>query len=292
MTCFYPLSAFQLTDKRIVFSERHGLDVARALKLPCGQCVGCKLERSRQWAVRCMHEASLHEDKCLITLSYNDENLPENGNLVYSDFQCFIRSLRKRTGRKIRYYMCGEYGEDYGRPHFHSLIFGYSFPDRSYFKKSPAGFSVYTSKELESVWTKGFSGIGEITFESAAYVARYCISDRGAEFVCDRSSGELIERKREFNHMSLKPGIGAGFYDKFYTDIFPHGYVVVNGVKASPPKYYLNKFKEDGSAEEVDGLDLKRQEMFNPEDATPERLAVREVVCKARLAFKKRGLAV
>jgi hypothetical protein len=287
MACYHPLEAWQLEGGEIVFSERG--KISRALNLPCGQCVGCRLERSRQWAVRCMHEASLHVDNSFITLTYDDAHLPESGSLQYRDFQLFMKLLRKRVDVPVRFYMCGEYGEKFGRPHYHSILFGYGFRDRSYYRTLPSGSKIYQSKFLESLWPKGFSSLGDVTFDSAAYVARYCITDRGREYICDSDSGELLERPREFTRMSLKPGIGRKFVEKFETDIFPHGYVVVNGNKASPPRYYLNWFKvHDPLA--YDGLEFERQKLFNADDNTRARLAVRETVTKGRLAFKKRGL--
>ena len=112
--------------------------------LPCGQCHGCRLERSRQWAVRCLHESTLHAQNCFITLTYDDANLPTNGSLYYPDFQKFVRSLRD-AGYIFRYYMAGEYGSNFDRPHYHSILFGMHFPDKTYFGKGEAGFEIYKS---------------------------------------------------------------------------------------------------------------------------------------------------
>ena len=152
MACNSPLQAFQCLDGSVVFTERKG-DVVRSLQLPCGKCLGCRLERSRQWAMRCMHEASLYERNCFITLTYNDAHLPANRNLEYSDFQKFMKRFRKRfPSTKIRFYMAGEYGEKFGRPHFHACIFNFDFPDRKYLKTTGSGSKLYTSKLLESLW--------------------------------------------------------------------------------------------------------------------------------------------
>ena len=179
MSCVHPLSAYQCTDGSIVFDERRKHDISRSLQLPCGQCIGCRLERSRQWAMRCLHEAQLHENNCFITLTYDDAHLPGDRSLHYSDFQKFLKRFRKSLGgAKIRYYMAGEYGEKFGRPHWHACIFGYDFHDKKLFKRTAAGSLIYTSEHLKKLWPFGHSSIGDVTFESAAYVARYIIPTR------------------------------------------------------------------------------------------------------------------
>ena len=174
MPCYHPLSAFQCVDGSIVFYESKRHDTVKSLFLPCGQCVGCRLERSRQWAIRCMHEAQMHEKNCFITLTYDDAHLPGDRSLHYRDFQLFIKRLRKRyPGRRIRYYMAGEYGENFGRPHWHACLFGIDFDDKSLWKRTSANSLLYRSADLELLWPFGYSSIGDVTFESAAYVARY-----------------------------------------------------------------------------------------------------------------------
>lgn len=168
--CVCPLSAWQTESGAIVFAERG--NIRRSLTLPCGQCIECRLERSRQWGVRIMHEASLHDANSFVTLTYNDENLPHDGGLVYRHFQLFMHRLRKRVPSKIRFFMCGEYGENFGRPHFHACIFGLDFVDKTLWQVRN-GVKLYRSKKLESLWEFGYSSIGTVTFESAAYVARY-----------------------------------------------------------------------------------------------------------------------
>ena len=100
-----------MVDGSVKFVSRNKRGVEACLELPCGQCIGCRLERSRQWAMRCLHEASLHENNAFITLTYDDSNLPRGGSLDYSDFQKFMKRLRKRIGRKVSFYCGGEYGD-------------------------------------------------------------------------------------------------------------------------------------------------------------------------------------
>lgn len=304
IACFCPIRAWQLEDGKVVFVERGA--VARELELPCGQCSGCRVERSREWAVRCVHEASLHEHSVFVTLTYSDQHL-RSLSLVYKDFQDFMKRLRRR--RSVfdvqlwqyvpRFYAAGEYGEAFERPHFHALLFGVFFEDRQYVKSLRSGFRLYSSEELSSLWPWGFSSIGDVTFESAAYVARYVMkkvtghaAEQHYEFV-DIGSGEISQRRPEFNRMSLKPGIGAGWYQRFGKEVFPEDYVVMNGVKMSPPKYYdkLLERQDAGLLEEVEYsrfLRSSRQE-FEGENS-PERLAVRRDVHEARLQFKRRSI--
>lgn len=301
MPCYSPLTAYQCANGEIVFVERKRYDTVRELSLPCGQCIGCRLERSRQWAVRCMHEASLHEDNCFITLTYAPEHLPRRGSLDYDEFQRFMKRLRKHFAPKgARFYMCGEYGGENWRPHFHALLFGVDFEDKVYLRTLESGGKLYTSGVLGKLWPFGFSSIGALTFESAAYVARYCVqkvTGRDAEqhYVrfshVDIGPPERYYLTPEFNRMSLRPGVGAGFYEKWRSDIYPNGKVVVNGKECNPPRYYDKMYKRDDWAE-FDQLQFSRESegRLNYEDNTPSRLAVKAVVQEARASFLKRTL--
>jgi len=296
MPCYYPLTAYRLYEGGIVFYEPK--DWQQQLQLPCAQCIGCRLERSRQWAIRCMHESQLHSENCFITLTYNDDHLPPDNSLNYRDFQLFMKRLRFRFPKtKIRFYMAGEYGEQFGRPHFHACIFGLNFDDKETLRKSPSGSMLYRSSILEELWPFGYSSIGDVTFESAAYVARYIMKKiTGNQSAVhyegvDTSTGEVITRKSEFNKMSLKPGIGAGWYNLYKTDVYPHDFVVLNGKKLKPPKFYDKKFKNDNPFE-WDEVLFSRETVgkLHVLDQTPERLAVQEKVLSARLTKLKRVL--
>nr|QJB20565.1 MAG: replication initiator protein [Microvirus sp.] len=294
MPCFHPVAAWQAKDGSIVFSERLAPD-GRSLNLPCGRCVGCRLERSRQWAVRCVHESKSHEANSFITLTYDDDHLPSDRSLNYEHFQRFIKRLRKR--HKVRFYMCGEYGDEFDRPHFHACIFGYDFAgDRVVWKRNN-GFTLFRSQELEALWPYGFTTVAEFNFETAAYTARYIMKKITGDLAedhyryVDPDTGEIFDRVPEFNRMSLKPGIGGHFYDRFSSDIFPHDYVVVNGVRAKPPRYYdkmLKRFDE----ETFDFIKEEREykASLNRLDNTFDRLGVKEQVAVARISTLKRSL--
>lgn len=294
MACYHPLTAYRMDDGSISFVERG--KVHHQLSLPCGQCVGCRLERSRQWAMRIMHESKLYKSNYFITLTYDDKNLPTDNSLHYRDFQLFFKRLRKAHKHgKLRFYMCGEYGEDFNRPHFHACIFNLHLDDLQPWQKSPSGSTLYRSKLLEKCWTNGFSSVGELTFESAAYCARYIMKKVNGDLseehysVIDYATGEVKKRTPEFNKMSLKPGIGSAWYDRFKSDVFPSDSCIVNGRLVRPPKYYDRKYKRS-NPDDFELISNARLEALNIEDSRDDRLAVREIVSKARLMLFNRSL--
>jgi hypothetical protein len=318
MSCVNPLKAYQCLDKSIVFDEVRKHDIVRSLSLPCGQCIGCRLERSRQWAMRCMHEAQLHEENCFITLTYNDKYLPHDQSLNHKHFQLFLKRLRKSIApKRIRFYMAGEYGSKFGRPHYHACIFGWSPKDKKVLKKTGSGSIIYQSKELDDCWriknkrtreyeSLGYASVGDVTFESAAYVARYIVSKQTGKIDpnhyhwCDLTTGELQFLKPEYNRMSLRPitnqkgdpgGIGAMWYKKYKSDVYPHDYVVVRGKKMKPPKAYDKLYQKDNPYE-YDELLYKREKSakLNPDNHDPKRLDAKRQILESRLSLLKRTL--
>ena len=216
MACFSPLKAWRdplNPGGRLLFSPHTiGGSLEHAdrtcLKIPCGQCIGCRLEYSRSWAVRCCHESSLHIFNSFITLTYDPSHLPVDGSLNIEHFQKFMKRLRKKLHPlKIRFFHCGEYGDLTRRPHYHALIFGYAFPDRKLFKKSKSG-DLYTSELLTKVWGLGHASVGDLTFESAAYVARYIMKKVNGDLVkshyeaIDYETGEIFNLKPEYVSIS------------------------------------------------------------------------------------------
>lgn len=297
MTCYAPLEAWRIhgeTKLRFTYSPR--ADVKEKLQVPCGQCIGCRLERSRQWAIRCIHEAQLHPKNCFITLTYAPEHLPSPPSLDVRDFQLFMKRLRKKYGSKIRFFHCGEYGEKYGRPHYHACLFNFDFPDKRLWRENN-GFRIYTSSSLEELWPFGFSTIGDVTFESAAYVARYIMkkitgknSDAHYERL-DPLTGEIYQAKPEYITMSRRSGIAAGWFEKYHTDVYPSDFVIVRGVKMRPPRFYDNRFK---NLRPLDFEEIQYQRFLdaqkNLDNNTPDRLNVRHECQKARLQKLPRNL--
>lgn len=303
MQCYKPLQGWRARipgssgKRKIVFdkAESNGEEVI----LPCGQCIGCRLERSRQWAVRMMHEASLYDDNCFITLTYSPEHLPPDSSLVKKHFQDFMKRLRSRfEGRSIRYFHCGEYGEQLGRPHYHACLFGFDFPDKVFFKM--AGESrLFLSPILEDIWGFGQCLIGDVTFESAAYVARYIIKkvtgDPAASHYAgsfDSQTGEVLSwREPEYVTMSRRPGLSRAWFERFGNEVYPSDEVIVRGASCKPPRYY------DSLYEMVDAEDMKRIKSerlvaarSRAGDNTPERLEVKEICAEARVMRLKRSL--
>lgn len=221
--------------------------------IPCGKCIGCRLEKARQWAVRCVHEAQMYPENSFITLTYNNENLPKDRNIQKRDLQLFFKRLRKALSPKeIRYYACGEYGDKMGRPHYHACLFNHDFEDKIMLrtgKVKPSGLSkfkptrnhaLYTSPVLEKIWKKGFVTIGELTFDSAGYVARYVTKKITGPPAAEHYQG----RTPEFALMSRMPGIGKPWLDKYFTDVYPKDFFTLNGVKNKPPRYYDDLLKK------------------------------------------------
>lgn len=295
MPCYYPNRAYQTENGSIVFTElkRNG-PIVKTLSLPCGQCHGCRLERSRQWAMRCVHETNLYKRNCFITLTYDEEHLPERGRLNYNDYQLFMKRLRKLAEPEIvRFYMCGEYGGQTGRPHYHAILFNWDWDDKKFFKTTGSGEKIYTSKTLEKLWPWGHSSSAAATFESAAYIARYCmqkITGEAAEEHYKRYDhlGEY-QLVPEFNEMSTRPGIGADWLNFYRKDVYTHDYVIINGHESRAPKYY-DKLQKRYDAYGMDDLKSIREyrAYTHAEDNTPERLAVKEQVAKAKINQLKR----
>lgn len=305
MACFTPLPAFKgelnpktFKMKMIVLPRTEENLSLYSLRIPCNKCSGCRLEYSRQWAIRCMHESQMHDKSAFITLTYNDEFLPANASLDYSDWTNFMKRLRFRLAPlKIRFYMGPEYGELNGRPHYHALIFGYDFPDKLLFKKSNE-LPLYTSALLSDLWScpetkrsMGFCSVGSVTFESAAYVARYMMKKVKGEDPTGRywtdpdDQGVITPIAPEKARMSRMPGIAKDWFDTFYeSDVKDSDYVILNNKKVRPPKYY------DTLLERIDPVALeaiKEQRTLDSavyaDHNTEERLAIRKIVHESKL---------
>ncbi len=251
MACYSPLRGYRARAtnpsgrRAVVFNSKEGFHDL-PVNLPCGQCTGCRLERSRQWAIRCMHEASQYNDNCFITLTYDDDNLPANNSLDKTAFPKFMRRLRKKfKHQRIRYYHAGEYGDQFGRPHYHACIFNLDFPDKTPWSLR-GDQQVYRSALLEKLWPYGNSEIGSVTFESAAYVARYImkkvLGDETAKTLryehTNTTTGEITRQQPEYATMSRRPGIGKNWFDKYRCEVYAADSVIMRGKEMKPPRYY------------------------------------------------------
>lgn len=303
MPCFKPLSAFlyydpELNKRQIAFGRHPNWDTAKTMDLPCGQCIGCRLERSRRWAVRLMHEASLHQENSFLTLTYSDDHLPSGGTLVVKHFQDFMKRLRKAHGAPLRFFHCGEYGEKFARPHYHCILFGCDFSrDRVEIERTQSGFPQFQSDKLDALWSHGRCTIGEVSFESAAYVARYCLKKITGEKAEDHYAG----RKPEYVTMSRRPGIGKGWVEAWgFPNIYNADHVVLDGRESLPPPFYdklLEKadpalFKKVKAARSAGSRAVSQEKIpFGHHDQSSPRLMVREAVQKSTIkSTLKRGI--
>jgi len=264
------------------------------------------------WAMRITHEASLAEHtfgNCFITLTYRSKNecspeqlkngyyVPEDYSLNKIHFQKFIKRLRKHFAQKIRYFHCGEYGDENLRPHYHACLFNCSFDDQ-YVYQQQQGITTYESEILQKLWPYGFSTIGQLNFETASYTAGYILKkitgDQADEkYLRNDEDGVAYWVTPPYTTMSLKPGIGAEFYERFQTDFFPSdespvpGYGIIKKV----PRYYAEKYA-DFSPEGMALVKKMRQEFIaaHREDFTPERLMDKYKCARARESSRQREL--
>jgi hypothetical protein len=232
-----------------------------------------------------MHEASLYEHNCFITLTYDDENLPPGGSLVPEHFVNFMKRLRFHHGDGIRFFHCGEYGSKLGRPHHHALLFNHDFSDR---KRISSGgkHSLFSSRSLADLWPHGFSSVGNASFQSAGYIARYTLKKVNGPRAVEWYKGRIPE----YLTMSRRPGIGRAWIEKYFRDVYPNDSVVVNGSLSKPPRFY-----DDVAAKSipylVEAVKIRRRGLgsVNP-NGTGKRLLVREVVKQSAIATLSRTL--
>lgn len=244
MKCTSPRSVgFQSDGTTIAWSEKTISREYAGFQLPCGKCIECRLEYARQWAVRCVHEAQMHEKNAFITLTYSDEHL-KSPKLIYSDFQNFMKKLRKTQNEPMGLFVTGEYGEKTKRPHWHAIIFNYWPSDSVFHSTSDRGDKLYSSENLDRLWGKNDNSkrpniIGEVTFESAGYCARYSAKKlvHGHDGAHDF---EPVSKK------SSKHAIGKKWLERFWPDIFSYGRCLLrDGTETSIPRYYEKWFKEN-----------------------------------------------
>ncbi len=315
MPCYTPLKGYK--DPITGGLQFHKGGSAQKMEVACGSCLGCRVDHRIMWATRIVHESYLHDDhygNSWATLTYRDpdqcseeqykkgHHIPADYSLRPSDVSKFIRALRKQnTDHKIRYFYCGEYGDENQRPHYHVCLFNHSFNDQQLFKDDE-GVYTYTSQSLEKVWPYGFSTVGELNFETASYTAGYCfkkITGKRAPdhyLRCDEH-GEAYWLMPEFIRMSTgreKPsGLGAKFYEKYKTDIFPSDECPVpgHGIVKQVPRYYTNILRSEDSAT-MELVSETRNQFITQHaaDFTPERLRDKYKCARAKNNRLKRPL--
>lgn len=296
MTCYAPIQGYRTRTGQITHSKHKAWSSLSKQTISCKQCVGCRLENARQWAIRIMHEASLTPDNnSFITLTYDNQHLPQDKSLDKKHFQDFMKRFREKFApKKIRFFHCGEYGEKYGRPHYHAIIFNHSFDDKYQWKLSN-GLPLYRSPSLESLWTFGHSSVGAVTFESASYVARYVMKkvtgDLADIHYLDLDTGVI--KQPEYTTMSRRPGIARKWIEQYMEDTYKNDSVIMRKRELQPPKYYDKIFQLEHPElfENVKATRAKQAEILLPKkDRTPSRLKDRLKVKLAQLKLLKRGL--
>lgn len=264
------------------------------MSVPCGGCIGCRLERSMMWSLRARHEASCWDHNVFLTLTYDDTKVPAHGFLVREHPRVFIKALRDRLYRSkhfensssnpVRYFGCGEYGSQRRRPHYHLLLFNLSLRDRARYGKN-----TYTSGLVSELWSFGSHLCGDVTPQSCAYTAGYAtkkVTNPLPSQVVDTVTGEILDRPREFPMMSLKPAIGQLWYDKYKSDL-RNGFCVVDGKQVSVPRLYRNKLSVDDPVvyEEMRWRQEMEVRKHDPADRSEARLAAREEVAYSSKSF-------
>ena len=280
----YSVDHIEILDNKKIYVDGPAISSKFALtefvEIPCGQCIECRLQRSRRWADRCMLELGYHESSYFITLTYDNEHIPknplidfetgeiyaENATLVKKDLQDFMKRLRrayeyKGYENKLRFFACGEYGSQTLRPHFHIIVFGLKLDDLTLYKRNFNGDNLYNSAFISKLWKKGFSVVGDVTWQSCAYVARYIMKKHLGK---DSDFYDVYNIEPEFTLMSRKPGIARQYYDEHKDELFYQDFVSIptkEGAKQIfPPPYYEKLFEEDFPENEVVERKEKRKQ--------------------------------
>lgn len=278
--CFRPITCWQPLDGGAVsFRE---LRDHRELEIPCGQCIGCRLSRQNFWAFRCLAEASLHEQSWFATLTYAPEHLPQLGALRHRDWQLFAKRTRKSLGA-FRYLMCGEYGEQTLRPHYHALLFGLRLPDAEQFSVR-RGYPVYRSQRLSSIWRLGHVELGSVTASSARYCAQYVLKSNVPPEVLDPVTGEITRLPEPYGRMSLRPGLGDAWIRKYYPEVLAHRACYAQDKRQPIPQ----RFKHILTELAPDEMEQLKQEAIEKASASPDltrrRLKDREEIAWRRVS--------
>ena len=322
MTCYHPLQAWLEPGKQPRFKKpTRDRPLFDEIKLPCRQCIGCRIERQAEWCVRLMHEADLYLTSLFVTLTYDKENVPRDYGLHHRDWQLFMKKLRFHfKPLKIRFFMCGEYGSKGSRPHFHAILFGLDLDDMVVWKtrtRKPAvydngilvkpaqKYSYYTSETVSKIWGKGQVLIGYAGRETMNYVSGYMLKEQVLNpktkqiikhegtadekvvtvpdySITDPETGEVFERIAPYIRMSTNPGIGSDWFDKYHSDVFPSDFVINDGRKQKAPDYYMRKLEKINPDLAHQIKTNRREEIEKPE--------FKEENTPKRLATRKRAL--
>lgn len=297
-----------------MFNPLKAVNSTNPFTLPCGKCTGCRLDKAQEWAVRSIHESRLYNQNSFITLTFDNEHLPDDYSVHVRTLQLFMKKLRKKFGANIRHYACGEYGDLNLRPHYHALLFNHDFLDKKYYQTTPQGNVLYTSESLSKLWSHGFCTTGDLDYQSAGYCTRYNMKKINGGKAADHYwrehplSKQMVSVQPEFATQSRggrdkKGGLGLGFFFKHKAEILASDFLIIEGRKVPIPRYYLDQLTEeelnDLKARRLKGgLNLDRSTgrvtyhdtTEQKKNKTSERLRVREAVQKARISSLKRNI--
>jgi len=292
MPCYKPIVAFKPLDGGpIFFSEKKN---CKEIEIPCGKCIGCRLRRQDEWAVRCMLEAQMHKSNRFITFTYDDDHMPTDTGLHYEHIQLLHKKMRQKYG-PFRFFVAGEYGDESKRPHYHGLYFGLDIPDLVKCNSVYSTSDLYTSESLGKMWGQGFHTIGEVTYSSARYCAAYAVkkvTGDAADAHYERvhlHSGEIVKVEPEFAKMSLKPGLAEEWLRKYWKDVYSvHNCVYINDQRKPIPRYF-DKLMDRWYPFFLEGNKFDRQKEAEKfiDNNTRERREVREIVAKSKQKFNK-----
>jgi len=286
LPCYTPLGGWQRPDGTLRFSRlsRGTPDVV----VPCGKCIGCRLDYSREWAIRLTHEQQTADNACWLTLTYDQTHLPSGASLSKKDWRDFSQKLYSFSPG-VRHYAVGEYGEKKKRPHFHVCLFNCVFPERRYHYTTDSGYPVDRSPVLSKLWGKGNADISDLTAENAAYTARYTIKKVDGPPAYEHYKrfddyGNQYWVEPEFSRQSNNPGLGFDFYQKFGERIRSQDSVIWNGHEVPVPRYY-DKLTERLYPREYEQIKKRRLAAIDVGD--PEKTLARRT---SKQAVKRRAI--
>lgn len=307
MPCYHPMAGvrdgFTESGKpkyRIVAMSDHCLEdfpKQDVIQIPCGKCLGCRLQYAQDWQGRLLMELQCHDIAWFVTMMYDDEHVrtviyeDDAGSqvrletLCKKDVQDFMKRLRYHFPKdKLRFYFTGEYGDQTFRPHIHGIIYGLHLDD---VEQIPGVYSVnhepkFLSTVFDAIWGHGSCELGTVTPESTSYVARYVMKKVKKGWKTEK---EALGLEPEFGLMSRKPAIGRPYFDqnphmfdyvschlptaKGSVNIFPTRYFrdLIDSPETKAQRYVSGKIKRETK---LSMTDLNYLDQLKTEEKTKE----------------------
>lgn len=312
--CSGPLTAYHAQEKVDGKYVRKGITFNRnasysgvPIQIGCGQCIECRMKAAREMAIRALHESKMHPYSQFVTLTYDNAHLPHDFSLDHRDFQLFMKRLRKSRGfdpaNRIKYFMCGEYGDENYRPHYHAILYNVRFPDKKLYRKSSKGLDYFTSIELSELWGQGLVVFGKVEFQSCAYVSGYLLKKAMGKNAwmayCDVDANGVVSNEVAPEYRKLSNGLGKSWFEKYGSHAFEHDSIIINAKEVRPPRYYDLLFEKDPknavqglAGNKLTGVKRRRAILARSmrADNTPRRKRVKEIIALKRLNERKKQL--